>query len=170
MSGRRSLGIRSLGARARVQGATTSSTLYYTSQVASHLRRERNPNWKGGRVLASNGYVLVRRPDHPLADVRGYVYEHRLVAEEKLGRSLRKGEQVHHRNGVKHDNRPENLEVMSRVVHAVEHRRRRDLRLPTQENPMVECACGCGAAFLKYDETNRPRRFISGHNFRGGDG
>lgn len=56
-----------------------------------------NSQWKGGRVIASNGYVLIRvGTDHHLADVRGYAYEHRLVAEKKMGRRLRKGEQVHH--------------------------------------------------------------------------
>lgn len=38
-----------------------------------------NPNWKGGRTVTEHGYVLLKRPDHPDADVRGYVYEHRLV-------------------------------------------------------------------------------------------
>lgn len=43
--------------------------------------------WKGGRSIASNGYVLVRvGKKHHLADVRGYAYEHRIVAEQKLGR------------------------------------------------------------------------------------
>ena len=39
----------------------------------------RNNNWRGGRTLSSNGYMLIRFPGHPCADVRGYVYEHRLV-------------------------------------------------------------------------------------------
>ena len=58
--------------------------------------------WKGGRSIASNGYVLVRvGKRHHLADVRGYAYEHRLVAEEKLGRRLTPGEIPHHINGIK---------------------------------------------------------------------
>src|SRR4051812_41815968 len=48
--------------------------------------REDNPNWRGGRSIASNGYIIVRvGVGHHLADVRGYAYEHRLVAEQKLG-------------------------------------------------------------------------------------
>lgn len=61
-----------------------------------------NSNWRGGRSLASNGYILLRvGVGHLLADVRGYAYEHRVVAEAKLGRRLRKGEHVHHVDGDK---------------------------------------------------------------------
>lgn len=126
----------------------------------------RNPNWRGGRSIASNGYVLVRLPGHHLADVRGYVYEHRLVAEQKLGRRLRPGEIPHHINRVKTDNRPENIEVVpSAAHHRVEHRRVGfDRRLPGEPNPRAGCACGCGATFPRYDGLGRPREYVSGHN------
>lgn len=76
-------------------------------------RGEGNPSFRGGRYIDSNGYVLVHRPDHHLCDVRGYVYEHRLVGEILKGRPLIEGEVVHHLNGLKADNRPDNLEVLS---------------------------------------------------------
>lgn len=133
---------------------------------AQHLSK--NPNWKGGRTVASNGYILLKRPDHHAADVRGYVYEHRLVAEAKLGRRLLPGEQVHHVNDLKTDNRPANIEVAaSRAHHAVEHRSQRNrhrLKLPGETNPRIACACGCGHSLYKYDSQGRPRQFISGHN------
>lgn len=136
------------------------------------LALAKNPTWKGGRTVASNGYVLIKQPDHPLADARGYVYEHRLVASEMLGRPLRPGELVHHRNGAKSDNRPENLEIVTRWQHGVEHRkpaRKRGayvLRRPDEPNPIVECACGCGGTLTAFDYQGRSRRFISGHNAR----
>lgn len=117
--------------------------------------------------MASNGYVLIKMPGHHLADVRGYVYEHRLVAEQKVGRRLQPGEIPHHVNGVKTDNRPENIEVVpSRAHHHVHHRKPggKRLRLPDESNPTVQCACGCGTEFPKYDAERRPRRFVSGHN------
>ncbi|WP_185893617.1 HNH endonuclease [Streptomyces sp. WAC08241] len=127
----------------------------------------RNHQWKGGRTIASSGYVLVKQPDHHRADSRGYVYEHILVAEQVIGRPILRGEQVHHKNHVKTDNRPENLSVKSsRAHHALEHRKRTDLRNPDEPNVAIDCACGCGQTLLKYDQENRPRRYASGHNLR----
>jgi hypothetical protein len=127
----------------------------------------KNPMWKGGRSIASNGYVLIRvGKDHHLADVRGYAYEHRLVAEQKLGRRLLPGEIPHHINGVKTDNRPENIDVVASIFdHLVKHRRHNTgRRLPQEPNPTVACACGCGQSLARFDAWGRPRRFVTGHN------
>ena len=74
-----------------------------------------NGNWRGGTVKHRAGYVLRRVPTHPKAKTaNGYILEHVLVMEEVLGRYLLDGENVHHRNGIKDDNRPENLELWIR--------------------------------------------------------
>jgi endogenous inhibitor of DNA gyrase (YacG/DUF329 family) len=64
------------------------------------------------------GYVMVYEPGHPNKAFHGWQYEHRLVAEQAIGRYLRSDEAVHHKNGQKDDNRPENLEVMDLNEHA----------------------------------------------------
>lgn len=61
--------------------------------------------------LSRKGYRYVSAPDHPNADMGGRILEHRLVMSEFLGRALRQGENVHHKNGIKHDNDPGNLEL-----------------------------------------------------------
>jgi hypothetical protein len=128
-----------------------------------------HPHGKGGRTVTRSGYVLIRVPSHPDSDVRGYIYEHRLVAERILGRRLDRSEHVHHRNHVKSDNRDENLLVTSGPTeHKVHHRLRGDLRMPGEENPVVTCLCGCGGRFDRYDRWGRPRRYISGHNREAG--
>lgn len=82
-----------------------------------------NPKFRGGRRVASNGYIELLMPTHPRARANGYVYEHIVVAGQSVGRTLREDEVVHHKNGIKHDNRPENLAVMTRGQHTAHHAR-----------------------------------------------
>jgi hypothetical protein len=74
-----------------------------------------NPRWRGGKTRHERGYVYVKAPGHPRARTNSHlVFEHILVMEGLLGRYLLPGENVHHRNGLPADNRPENLELWVR--------------------------------------------------------
>lgn len=58
---------------------------------------------------------MVRKPNHPRSKSNnGYVFEHIVVVEDAIGRYLIEGENVHHINGVKDDNRIENLELWTK--------------------------------------------------------
>lgn len=75
-----------------------------------------NPrNYKGGKIVDTKGYVSVISKGHPAASKQGnYVKEHRLIMEAHLGRYLLPYENIHHKNGIRSDNRIENLELWSK--------------------------------------------------------
>ena len=86
------------------------------------IRGPKHYLWKGGRRIIC-GYVYWLRRDHPFSHSNGYVAEHRLVLENKLGRYLTPEEVVHHLNGDRKDNRIENLELLSsQKEHIIRHR------------------------------------------------
>jgi hypothetical protein len=122
----------------------------------------KNGMWKGGRVVDPRGYVLIRvGKKHPLADCRGYAYEHRLKAKAK------KGQWIHHDNEKKGDNSDRNLIRTTRRLHRSLHRKPGSkLRRPGENNPIVKCVCGCGKKFTRFDKNGlgRPRKYIAGHN------
>lgn len=73
-----------------------------------------------------NGYILVYKPEHPKAmkskNWRGYIYEHILLMEEELGRSLGKNEEVHHLDSDRSNNCIHNLIVLSKSHHGRLHK------------------------------------------------
>jgi uncharacterized protein (DUF1330 family) len=88
------------------------ATKYHTE--AERLEKE---IWQlaGGRFLDKDGYVMILSVDHPNKNGRGYVQEHRLVIEKKIGRYLNKEESVHHKNKNKQDNSLENLMLFKNI-------------------------------------------------------
>lgn len=79
--------------------------------------------WEVKKVVSKGDYNYAVVPNHPDSNEHGYVLEHRVVAENNLGRRLRDSEIVHHQNGDKKDNRWENLVVKDESIHVAEHNR-----------------------------------------------
>lgn len=86
------------------------------TRSAPHPNGPDSANWKGGRFVTSQGYIAVW-----VGGSKKYQLEHRLVMETTLGRKLRSHEEVHHKNQIRTDNRPENLELTEKAPHARIH-------------------------------------------------
>ncbi len=89
-----------------------------------------NPNWKGGRVGRKDGRIRIYNPDRKTpSGCTDYILEYRIIAGNKIGRTLRDDEIVHHIDGDATNNDPSNLEIMSQSDHAAEHAKdRRDVK------------------------------------------
>lgn len=121
-------------ARERISKAHTNKT------VSEESRRKMSESKKiggiGHKKIRSDGYVSIYFPDYPKASKNGYVMEHDLVMECIISRHLKDDEVVHHINGVRNDNRKENLKLMTFSEHARHHmlercrnKRRNDLSI-----------------------------------------
>ena len=114
---------------------------HYSYLRENKLIGEKTFNYKTGK-WKYRGYVFVSCPEHPRARPDGYIQEHILVLENKLGRPLEKREHTHHINGIKDDNRPENLTVLDKSKHGSHHsieRWKRDKQKNLLNPPCPKC-------------------------------
>jgi hypothetical protein len=90
-------------------------------QNGNKISGANNKNWKGGVYKEITGYVMIMSKGHPHTVANGYVKRSRLVMEKHLKRFLDPSEAVHHINGIKDDDRIENLLVMTHKEHSEFH-------------------------------------------------
>jgi hypothetical protein len=112
---------------AKIAGCPPSLVRSHLGYLGIEMRKrserlgEKANRWKGGRPIFG-GYAHRYMPDHPKAtESRPYVQEHRLVMEKQLGRYLESYEIVHHKDGDRLNNDPDNLVVKTRGKHVSDH-------------------------------------------------
>jgi len=107
-----------LGIKRTLSEATTLAwehgTMKYNPE--SIRRGIESSNWKGGKIYDSKGYVMIHAPNHPLSEKSGYIPEHRLMWFDVYPNTPINWV-IHHLNGIKNDNRIENLLALSRKKH-----------------------------------------------------
>ena len=94
--------------------------IFLRCHECSIKRGEQSNAWSGGRYI-HRGYIKVKLQSddffYSMTDHLGYVLEHRLIMAKHLGRNLQLWEIIHHRNGIKSDNRLENLQLVTEDRH-----------------------------------------------------
>lgn len=125
----------------KMYGVGRGNVLIQLKKMGVKIRQQKGPDhhsWKGGKIIISGGYYGIWKPEHPSASKSGYVYEHTLVIEEKLGRIPIKGkEAIHHIDGDKLNNHPDNLYLCTHSKHLSLHRRIEQLIRPMMENGII---------------------------------
>lgn len=94
---------------------------FHHKRTLSQFKKGYRPYNYKGKTITQDGYVFVAGHHNHPHNNRGRIFEHVLIMENILGRYLWDWEIVHHKNGIRTDNRPENLEVMARSDHSRYH-------------------------------------------------
>ena len=115
---------KSMGTIGEELGVTPSCIRKYFVKYGI-TRREKTVGFKARkktkRIIRSDGYIMILVPDHPSANRDGYVFEHRVIMEKKIGRYLSSDEVVHHIDENKHNNDISNLLLLTNQEHMALH-------------------------------------------------
>jgi len=119
-----------------------------------------------GVSIHNDGYILIKDASHHRSNLRGYVYEHILVMEEKIGRDLFPSEEIHHINGITNDNSPDNLMLFeNRTEHQKYHAKERLISKGIDPDKEKQCP-RCNRILLKSHfspSSSRGKATLSSH-------
>lgn len=123
-------------------GGRKGQTAWNKGKKCPYIWGKNHPNWKGGKWITNTGYFCVH--------VEGNrILEHRYIMEKHLGRKLKSREVVHHKNGIKTDNRIKNLElVKDNSTHLRMH------RWSFGGREKINCF-NCSGEFMDFKSNNR---------------
>lgn len=120
--------------------------------------------WNIRKIVKKGNYLYAVVPEHPKARKYGYVLAHRVIMENKLGRELQEIEEVHHIDGNRHNNSPENLEIMLRGEHQRHHIK---LRFPNGRKKKILLCKNCRNKFEREVRQIHPgKQFCSRECYR----
>ena len=118
---RRKIGDAHRGKPSARKGVPLSEEAKEKLRLANIGRYSKPSEFGGHKKKRTDGYIYVYCPQHKRASALGYVMEHHLVMEKHIGRELKDGEVVHHKNRIRDDNRIENLQLMTFEEHSRLH-------------------------------------------------
>lgn len=111
------LSLRAIEKRLGLGGKCRIAHWMESAGIPRRSRQEIAEKERYARRRTSTGYILVYAPDHPHAQRDGHVFEHIIIWEQTHNRQLTQGWIVHHVNGIKDDNRPDNLMALQKGRH-----------------------------------------------------
>lgn len=106
-----------------------------------NLLKIKQTRYKNGKGITKDGrgYILIHKLGHPFCTTNGYIRKSRLVMEKYLGRYLTSKEVVYHKNGVKIDNRIENLQLcVNQKEHMKLHKDKKSITCPACEKKFIK--------------------------------
>jgi hypothetical protein len=108
----------------RFCGKSCAGKQFAKLEMGVTAKGEKSPHWQGGRRKRKQ-YIMIYMPDHPFSDEKGYVWEHRYVMEQHIGRYLKPLEEVHHIDANPENNIIDNLQLITRSDHRKLHDKNR---------------------------------------------
>jgi len=82
---------------------------------------EKNPRYIKGKFITKSGHILILKHNHPNKNCNNYVYEHKIIMENYLGRLLYENEVIHHIDGDPGNNKIENLFLTTKSGNSKAH-------------------------------------------------